>query len=197
MLDTEPSPDVPEAGDPPQQRPGGTTTLRWRVLGAVAAACAVIVVAALWVRHVRAVAEWLQVYTGTVDEPGPYYAFWSGFGSDLAEFGILGAAGAAIYHLFKRWNCHEPGCWRIGTHPAAGGQFNLCYHHHPDFMGRKPTHEVIERMHREHVETQAAIHTKLAEMHHHLLANGVLPNASSASGDRPQTDGGSTPPPSA
>jgi hypothetical protein len=180
MLDTQPSPDAPEMGNQSAPSPPGSIAMRWRVLGVVAAACAVIVVGALWVRHVRAVADWLQVYTGTVNEPGQYYAFWSGFGSDLAEFGILGAAGAAVYHLFKRWNCHEPGCWRIGTHPAAGGQFNLCYHHHPDFQGRRPTHEMIERMHRQHVENQLAIHTKLAEVHQRLVADGVLTDAPSS-----------------
>jgi hypothetical protein len=64
--------------------------------------------------------------------------------------------------LVKRYNCHEPGCWRVGTHPAAGGQFSLCYRHHPDFEGKQPTHEMIARLHREHEERQAAIHTKLA-----------------------------------
>jgi hypothetical protein len=192
MLDTRPSPE-PEAGDQPAPTPGGTVGLGWRVAGIVVAACAVIVVVALWVRHVRAVADWLQVYTGTVNEPGQYYAFWSGFGSDLAEFGILGAAAAAVYHLFKRWNCHEPGCWRIGTHPAAGGQFNLCYHHHPDFMGRRPTHEMIERMHRQHVEAQAAIHTKLAEVHQRLVVDGVLDTAAARPGEAAGTDSADTP----
>jgi hypothetical protein len=106
--------------------------------------------------------HWLQVHTGTANESGPYYGFWSGFGSDLEEFGILGAVGAGIYQLVKKYNCHEPGCWRIGQHPAAGGQFLLCYRHHPDYQGRKPTHELIERLHREHLERQAA---KLHEVH--------------------------------
>jgi len=39
-----------------------------------------------WVLHASLVNHWLAVHTGTVNEPGPYYGFWSGFGSDLAEF---------------------------------------------------------------------------------------------------------------
>ena len=68
----------------------------------------------------------------------------------------------------KKYNCHEPGCWRIGNHPAADGQFNLCYRHHPDFQGKKPTHELIARLHYEHLERQDAIHSKLQEIHQHL-----------------------------
>jgi len=104
---------------------------------------------------------------GTINESGPYYGFWSGFGSDLEEFGILGGIAAGVYQLVKKHNCHEPGCWRVGQYPAADGQFMLCYRHHPDYRGRKPTHELIERLHREHLERQAAIHGKLHEAHNH------------------------------
>jgi hypothetical protein len=116
----------------------------------------------------------------TVNEPGPYYGFWSGFGSDLEEFGILGAVGATIYQLVKKYHCHEPGCWRVGNHPAAGGQFNLCYRHHPDFQGTKPTHELIVRLHREHLEHQAAINSKLQEIHRHLTATQTAADAPGA-----------------
>ena len=92
------------------------------------------------------------------------------FGSDVKEFGILGAIGAGIYQLIKKCNCHEPGCWRIGQHPAAGGQFLLCYRHHPDYEGKRPTRELIHRLHREHLEREAAIHGKLDENHQHLQA---------------------------
>ena len=83
-----------------------------------------------------------------------------------------------MYQLVKKYNCHEPGCWRVGNHPAADGQFSLCYRHHPDYQGKKPNHELIERLHREHLERQAAIHGKLNEIHEHLIAkpdatNGV------------------------
>src|SRR5262249_2841083 len=103
-----------------------------------------------WVLRASVVDHWLAVHTGTDNTSGVYYGFWSGFGSDLAEFGILGAIGTGVYQVVKKYNCHEPGCWRVGTHPAAGGQFLLCYRHHPDYQGTKPTHDFIVRMHQEH-----------------------------------------------
>jgi hypothetical protein len=145
-----------------------------------------IVVAALivlWVLYAHPVNHWLGVHTGTVNESGPYYGFWSGFGSDLAEFGILGAVGTAIYQLVKKYNCHEPGCWRVGTHPAAGGQFLLCYHHHPDFHGLKPTHDLIVRLHRQHLEQQAAIHERLREIHQSIGAPATSHNADQTSSE--------------
>ena len=156
--------------------------MRWRVIGAVAAASAVVVVAALWVRHVHVVADWLQVHTGIVNETGPYYGFWSGFGSDLTEFGIIGAVATAAYQLFKKYNCHHPGCWRVGNHQAAGGQFSLCYRHHPDYQGRKPTIELIQRLHREHLERQAATLGRLHDAHQHLADKPAPANGGSSPG---------------
>ena len=135
---------------------------------AVGLACAALLAVTAWIAQTPHFGHWLQVHAGVVNEPGPYYGFWSGFGSDLEEFGILGAIAAGVYQLVKKYNCHEPGCWRIGQHPAAGGQFLLCYRHHPDYRGKKPTHEIIERLHREHTERQAALHSKLDELHQHV-----------------------------
>lgn len=128
--------------------------MRWRLTTVVAVICAASVAIALWLLNAPQMGHWLQLHTGIINEPGPDYGFWSGFGSDLEEFGIIGAIGAAIYQLFKKYNCHEPGCWRVGQYPAAGGQFLLCYRHHPDYRGRKPTHELIERLHREHLSAR-------------------------------------------
>lgn len=149
---------------------------KWRPVIVAGLICAAAVVIVIWLMHARQVGYWLQVHTGTVNEPGPYYGFWSGFGSDIEEFGILGAIGAGIYQLFKKYNCHEPGCWRVGQYRAAGGQFLLCYRHHPDYRGRKPTHELIQQLHREHLERQAAIHGKLNEIHQHLMAEPATAN---------------------
>ena len=143
--------------------------MRWPLIAVAALVCAASAAIALWVFDPQ-FGHWLQVHTGTVNEPGVYYGFWSGFGSDLEEFGILGAIGAGIYQLVKKYNCHEPGCWRVGQYHAAGGQFLLCYRHHPDYQGRKPTHELIQRLHREHLEREAAIHGKLDEIYQHRQA---------------------------
>ena len=141
--------------------------LKWRPIIVVGLTCAALVGIALWVVHARQVDYWLQLHTGTINEPGPYYGFWSGFGSDLEEFGILGGIAAGVYQLVKKHNCHEPGCWRVGQYPAADGQFMLCYRHHPDYRTRKPTHELIERLHREHMERQEAMYSKLHDVHQH------------------------------
>ena len=144
--------------------------MKWRPIVIAGLVCAAAAGMALWVIHARLFGHWLEVHTGTVNEPGPYYGFWSGFGSDLAEFGIIGAIGTGVYQLVKKYNCHYPGCWRVGNHQAAGGQFSLCYRHHPDYQGKKPTAEFIQRLHREHLERQAAVNGKLHEIHQHLMA---------------------------
>jgi hypothetical protein len=163
--------------------------MRWRLIAvsALAAAGAAAIVA--WIVYASSFNHWLGVHTGTINESGPYYGFWSGFGSDLAEFSILGAIGTGVYQLVKKYNCHEPGCWRVGSHPAAGGQFLLCYRHHPDYRGKRPTHDMIERLHAEHVAQQAAIHTKIREIHEQVFGETTEtpgPNIA-ASGTSPAT----------
>lgn len=95
---------------------------------------------------------WFEVHTGTVHESGPYYGFWSGFGSDIGEYVILSAVFNGLYLHWKHINCHAPGCPRVGRYAAAGGQYKLCHIHHPDHMGEKPTLEFIHRMHHEHLK---------------------------------------------
>jgi hypothetical protein len=129
----------------------------------------------IWVINAHVVNHWLAVHTGVASEAGPYYAFWSGFGSDLAEFGIIGAIATALYQVVKKYNCHQPGCWRVGNHPAADGQFFLCYHHHPDYRGQKPTQELIARLHADHLARQKALQDQLREIHHHLATDRTHP----------------------
>ena len=165
--------------------------LRWRPILITGLVCAAVAGLAIWL-HAALVGHWLQVHTGIINESGPYYGFWSGFGSDIEEFGILGAIGAAVYQLVKKYNCHEPGCWRIGNHPAAGGQFVLCYRHHPDYRGKKPTHELIERLHQQHLERQAVLHDKLEQIHERVAAGqGEGPDETVPG---PAADGVTTPP---
>jgi hypothetical protein len=141
-----------------------TRGVRLQLIGLIGLGVVLAIGIATWVLRARVVDHWLAVHTGTDNTSGVYYGFWSGFGSDLAEFGILGAIGTAVYQVVKKYNCHEPGCWRVGTHPAADGQFLLCYRHHPDFQGTKPTHDLIVRMHEQHAEHQAAVRDKLHDI---------------------------------
>ena len=43
---------------------------------------------------------WIEVHTGTVNESGPYYGFWSGFGSDIAEVALIGG----LIHMARARN---------------------------------------------------------------------------------------------
>lgn len=70
---------------------------------------------------------WFQYITGTDNTAGRPYGFWSGFGSDIGEMAIAGA-------IYKKLNCHQPGCWRIGLHPH--GHLVLCRRHHPKTRGK-------------------------------------------------------------
>ena len=74
-----------------------------------------------WLLH------WLAVHTGTVNEAGPYYGFFSGFGSDLGEITLIGG----VYALLRHGNCEVKGCWRLGRHQTAAGH-KVCRRHHPD-----------------------------------------------------------------
>jgi hypothetical protein len=146
--------------------------MRVRLIVLVTLVFAVLAGVVAWALNAPPVNHWLAVRTGIVDMSGPYYAFWSGFGSDIAEFSLVGAAVTGVYQLNRKYNCHQRGCWRIGTHPAAGGQFLLCYRHHPDYQGKKPTRELIEQLHRQHIEREEAIHDKLDEMNRLLREMG-------------------------
>lgn len=72
----------------------------------------------MWLLH------WLSVHTGTSNEASPYYAFWSGFGSDISELAIVGA----VFGGYRKHNCHERHCWRIGRHTVDGTPY--CNKHH-------------------------------------------------------------------
>jgi hypothetical protein len=138
-------------------------------LGALAAIALVLVAAvSVWIANARHVDSWLAVHTGITDLTGPYYGFWSGIGSDLAELTLIGAVGTGVYQIVKKYNCHQPGCWRVGNHPAAGGQFYLCWRHHPDYMAGKPTREIIAQLHREHLLRQQALLARVHDLQPHV-----------------------------
>jgi hypothetical protein len=68
-----------------------------------------------------------------------WYNFWSGFGADLGQIALFGAA----IGLYRKHNCHVHGCWRIAKQQVEGTQWMVCHHHHPD---GKPTSSDMERL---------------------------------------------------
>ncbi|MGD0056113.1 MAG: hypothetical protein ABSC34_11840 [Acidimicrobiales bacterium] len=72
--------------------------------------------------------HWTAIHIGSINETGPFYGFWSGFGSDIGE----GAIAVGVYTGVRKVNCHSRKCWRIGHHPLEGTPYHLCKYHHPD-----------------------------------------------------------------
>lgn len=87
----------------------------------------------MWWWH--ALQHWLAIHTGTTGESGPYYGFFSGFGSDLGEATLIGA----LLAVCKKHNCHTRWCWRVGHHDftdeMSGITYRLCRRHHPAHPG--------------------------------------------------------------
>lgn len=82
--------------------------------------------------------HWLWVHLG-IPGSGPWYGFWSGFGSDLGEVTLVGFFVAGLHYF----NCHEYGCWRIGSRVTVednGHHFRRCKKHHDE--RHSPTQEV-------------------------------------------------------
>lgn len=85
--------------------------------------------------------SWLPHVLGIDDESGPFYAWWSGAGSDISELVLLGG----LYALLRKHNCHVHRCWRIGRLPVEidGASYVVCRRHHPRGA---PTHEDLRQV---------------------------------------------------
>lgn len=66
--------------------------------------------------------EWLTQFLG-LSGSGPWFNFWSGFGSDLSMFG-------AVAVFAYKHNCHVKKCWRFGKVAVDG--HTVCWRHHPN-----------------------------------------------------------------
>lgn len=87
---------------------------------------------------------WVEVHTGAVNESGPYYGFWSGFGGCLGYLGIVGTGAAII----RTHNCHVHKCWSFRTYPVDGTPYKVCRHHHPAMEQGDITAEHVRTAHR-------------------------------------------------
>ena len=76
--------------------------------------------------------RWFEIHTGTVNESGPYYGFWSGFGSDIGEATLI----AGVFAAWRHHSCHVRGCARLGRQ-VEGTPYLACPRHHPDHKGAR------------------------------------------------------------
>jgi hypothetical protein len=145
--------------------------VRYRILAGLTLAAAILF--GIWWDHSGQ--TWLAIHTGTdycVNlPPGDVtvckaYGFWSGFGSDLGEYAVVASLVSSAVLALRHINCHEPGCWRVGRYPVAGGEFKMCHIHHPDFGGAHPSREYILSLHAAH----RRMDEKLDEIHRHVTA---------------------------
>lgn len=96
-------------------------------------------------------------WLGIDNVSGYAYAFWSGFGGDVA---ILGSVLAAPVLLYRKHNCGIRWCWRLARHeyidPGTDITHQLCRKHHPDHPGRKPVSwRAFQEQHRLYLGKQA------------------------------------------
>lgn len=66
--------------------------------------------------------RWLFHVLGLDDASGGWYLWWSGAAGDLPEL-------AALAIVWRRFNCHKPGCWRVGLHHHDGRTYVTCRRH--------------------------------------------------------------------
>jgi len=84
---------------------------------------------------IASLGTWILHYTGCDNLSGPWYGFWSGFGSDLGELLLLGG----LVTLVRHHNCHVKGCWKIGhIDPAVHAPACGSHHSHRSLRGKIP-----------------------------------------------------------
>lgn len=82
---------------------------------------------------------------GTDNGSGFFYLFWSGFVGAIEGLSIFGG----VYVLYKRHQCHDPSCKRIGLRPIGDSGIVLCHKHHPE---GQITREHIDKAWQHHKE---------------------------------------------
>lgn len=125
--------------------------MRWlRRALLILAVLSVIAICVAWPLGLR---HWLAFETACYNTPGtPHnYNCVSGSGSDLGEVTLIGVAVTALLTWYHKINCHTAGCWRIGKHDKAGGEYSVCRRCHYLIEGLPPRHKLtIEHLREKH-----------------------------------------------
>lgn len=83
-------------------------------------------------------------WLGLDNASGTAYLAWSGAGGDVAELAVLGA----VVTVWRRVNCSQRRCWRIGRRQLHDTGLHLWLRHHPE--GAKPSATHILALHQAH-----------------------------------------------
>jgi hypothetical protein len=102
---------------------------------------------------VIAIWHWLLQVTGTANESGKWYAFWSGFGADFTE-GAIFVSIVGIYHRHKCQSCWRPAL-KGGLGRVKGTHYETCHKH-----TTKEDHEALKERHK---RLNPAMHEHLSE----------------------------------
>lgn len=98
------------------------------------------------IHFLQSIWYWFEVHSGTVNESGPYYGFWSGFGSDIGEFLLLGS----IVAVYRKHNCYINRCPRIAHHKLtdnkSGTEHMLCKKHYRQIHPELPKKITLEHL---------------------------------------------------
>jgi len=78
---------------------------------------------------------------------------WVSNVSNLTSITVFGA----VIGLYKKFNCNQPKCWRIGHHKVEGTTYRTCSKH--------TTLEVHSALQKKHAKERPEQH-KLLNMHH-------------------------------
>ncbi len=114
--------------------------VQWKIAIFVAVLLTLAIILAIWHAFYW---HWFEVHTG-INGSGPYYGFWSGFGSDLGEATLIAGALA----VWRHHSCHVRGCARLGRQ-VEGTPYLACPRHHPAHKGQRRGIS-LETLRREH-----------------------------------------------
>lgn len=104
--------------------------------------------------------HWLAVHLGIANENSPYYAWWSGSGSDVWGYTVAATVLVATYHMVRKHNCREHRCWRIGIHTwtDVDGQVHpACRVHHPTMKVGHRIHFADMHRHKQRIESEKGL----------------------------------------
>jgi hypothetical protein len=86
---------------------------------------------------------WVEIHTGSTNESGAFYGWWSGFGGFLVLITGLGA-------VYKHHKCVT--CWRLSKHKTEDTAQHFCHKHytHAEVERQKAKHKVKYPFHLAH-----------------------------------------------